>query len=900
MEKRWVNKIVCVLAFFSLLSLSIHFYVSPSFFSTQAEEIKPSIRIINIQSYPKKGGYWTVTFTVEGTADLSIRAVEGTTWSKHKCSTCDLLFNSIRNEKETFDTLWKDDCVIIKNFSSSMDVYEISKVNTLGKHVLEFTFGNKTVYAYNDATNWWNNNWGFRKKIEINKSQVQSTLIDFPVLINISDSDLNQKAENDGHDIAFVSYSDNTTKYSHEIETYSEGNLTAWVKIPRLSSIENTSIWMYYNNSDSSIQENPSMVWDDNFVMIHHLEEEDIDGGVGDISDSTKNKNNGTTSGMDINDDIDAVVNGGFDFDGNNDSILIPYDSTLNFSGTGNELTLSAWINVQDLTHDGGIIGRWQGTGKHQYVLKFESSTNNIKFAVHDGEFKIAESFNNTIIQDTWIHVAGVGNGTNLSVYINGEQSFKTTPSYGNISIIGNDNLTIGEEGESPDNFFEGRLDELRLSTLKRNQSWIKTSYNTIFNQSNFIKLEKEESAAPTVSNPSPSDEDFFTPKKPAYFEITIFDPNPELMNITWRTNQSGTWETFNVTNGTGNGVNDGTYQVTNTSWATLFDHKYWWSINVTDGTHWTNETFSFAIHQFDPVINSFDLQNNSGSKLNNQTGCLDVGKEYIFLINVTDRNGWSDIDYINIASWYDQGDDTSEYNQTTGENYNMFLQYKNTTGTGQFTMIWPDDESTLQLTNCSEKIINQTTRIINISFIPGNQTHCATSNESWNNTENSYNDPYSWNLNCTIYDNLSNYNYYLDEYGINYYSALKAPELIEITGAPGMNEVSNIFTIDFISNADFRLKIYFVDNLTQNNGPDEIGIGGNLSLLKEADVDDDLLVNTTFAGCGEQHAIVLLQNRSASSQGTSDSVSVQFQISIPYGTWGTYSSRIIKKIERI
>lgn len=900
MKRRWVNQTICILAIVSLISLSIHVYTSPSLFSSQAEEISPSIHILNVQSYPKKGGYWTVSFTVEGRSDLIIRAVHGTSWSKKTCSTCDLFFTSIRNETKTFDTIWKDDYVIIKNFSSSTRVNEISKVNTLGKHVLEFTFGNTTVYAYNDASNWWDSNWGFRKKIEINKSQVHGALVDFPVLINISDSDLNQRAESDGHDIAFVSYTDNSTQFAHEIETYNEGNLTAWVKIPRLTSAENTSIWMYYNNSGSTIQENPSNVWDTNVVLLHHLEETDIDGGIGDIKDSTQYENNGTTSGMDSNDDVHAIVNGGFDFDGTNDSISIPYDSTLNFSGTGNEFTLSACINVQDISHDGGIIGRWQGAGNQQYILKFEAFTNNIKFAVYDGELKIAESINNTITQNSWIHVVGVANGTNLTVYVNGDQSFKTTPGYDNITIIGNNNLTIGEEGESPDNYFKGRIDEVRVSNIKRNQSWIKTSYNTMFNQSNFFALGNEESAAPYVSNPSPSDGDYYIPKTPTYFEITIFDPNPELMNISWRTNQSGSWETFNVTNGTGNGVTDGTYQVTNTSWATDFDQIYWWSVNVTDGIHWTNQTFSFIIHQFDPVLNSFDLRNTTGTKLNNQTGYLQIRNEYVFTMNITDLNGWNDIDYVNITSWFDFGDDNSAYNQTAGENYNMFLQYRNTTGTAQFTMMWPDDESTLQLANCSEKIINQTTRIINISFIPGNQTRCATSNETWNDTGDDYNDPYSWNLNCTITDNLSNYKCYINEYGIDYYSALKAPELVEITGAPGMNETSNIFTIDFISNADYRLKIYFDDNLTQNNGPDEIGIQGNLSLLKDVDADDDILVNTTFTGCGEQHAIVLLQNRSSPSQGTSDSVNVQFEISIPFGSWGTYSSRIIKKIERI
>jgi hypothetical protein len=304
-------------------------------------------------------------------------------------------------------------------------------------------------------------------------------------------------------------------------------------------------------------------------------------------------------------------------------------------------------------------------------------------------------------------------------------------------------------------------------------------------------------------------------------------------------------------------------------------------------------------MHEYDPIINSFDLRNNTGSKLNNNSGNIDVNKEYIFTINITDKNGWEDIEYINLTCWYDNGDDSSTYNQTSGGNLNMFLQYENTTGSAFFKMIWPDDESDLVMGNCSEKIINQTTRIINLSFIPGNQTRYATSNETWIVTDDAIDDLYSWNLNCSVFDTLTHIDYYVNEYGINYYSAIRAPELVEITGAPGMIETSNVFTIDYISNADYTLIIYFDDNLTQVDGPDVIGINGNLSLIENADESDDISINTTFSGIGEENAIAVLVNRSTPNDGSFSTVDVQFELSIPFGTWGTYSSNIIKKIER-
>jgi len=95
------------------------------------------------------------------------------------------------------------------------------------------------------------------------------------------------------------------------------------------------------------------------------------------------------------------------------------------------------------------------------------------------------------------------------------------------------------------------------------------------------------------------------------------------------------------------------------------------------------------------PRINWYDLQNATGiSKLNSQ---IDVNQEYKFCISISSAQGWDDIEYINITAWYDNGDDSTTYNDSgnQGGNLNMFLQYENTTGTANYTMLWPDDEVT-------------------------------------------------------------------------------------------------------------------------------------------------------------------------------------------------------------
>ena len=126
------------------------------------------------------------------------------------------------------------------------------------------------------AGEWWNASWGYRKAITINHLKVGASLTDFPVLISITDSNLALKAKANGDDIVFV---DNQTglKLNHEIESFtkSTGNLVAWVRA-NVSSTVDTVLLMYYGNPGASNQQNPTGVWDSNYVMVQHLAEAGI------------------------------------------------------------------------------------------------------------------------------------------------------------------------------------------------------------------------------------------------------------------------------------------------------------------------------------------------------------------------------------------------------------------------------------------------------------------------------------------------------------------------------------------------------------------------------------------------------------------------------------------------
>jgi hypothetical protein len=473
-------------------------------------------------------------------------------------------------------------------------------------------------YDYESST-WWNASWGYRKLISINSSQVKENLVNFPVLINITDTDLQNKAQSDGDDIAFVLWSDNSTKLNHEIDNYnsSNGNLFVWVNITKLSSTENTKIWMYYGNSGCSSQEDIPNTWDSNYIGVWHMSQDPDDGSWENITDSTFKHNATASAGMTSSNFMTGKISKCYDYDGTDNTYLWVNDTnTLELQL--NDFTLEAWVYSE-------------GSGGHAVVLSkgdwIDATTTNMwlwycpdgqrltYIGPHMSDYNNDNSLRDTtnIENDqTWYYMTVTRDGDDGHHYTNGAL-IETETGYftGNPAFSNDYHLGIGVRqviGGSPppagqvERQWRGRIDEVRISKIKRNESWIETCYNNQNNQSTFVSLGQEGKPYPQLSNPVPPDVSTDISLSLKSLNITINHPGGENMNITWKTNASGSWEIFNITNGGGVGVGNGTYVAINTSWIESVSTTYWWSVNVSDGQHWTNETYYFTTTA-NPVI---------------------------------------------------------------------------------------------------------------------------------------------------------------------------------------------------------------------------------------------------------------------------------------------------------
>jgi hypothetical protein len=229
-----------------------------------------------------------------------------------------------------------------------------------------------------------------------------------------------------------------------------------------------------------------------------------------------------------------------------------------------------------------------------------------------------------------------------------------------------------------------------------------------------------------------------------------------------------------------------------------------------------------------------------------------------------------------------------------------MYLQYENSSGIANFNLLWPDNELQLISGNCTETTIDDNTRMINISFIPKSQVRWASSNGTWNTTQNATNDLYSWNFNITVTDRVDLKAWKNDEYGVYKFTSVTTDQdWVDVIAAPGFSDTSSVVTINYSSNHDFNMTIYFEENLTNTTWGSTISIADNVTILADTDPNDDITSDKQFQGIGEENAIDIFNDSGVfHNDNNSQTVQVQFRVYIPIGTQGgKYTARVATKI---
>ncbi len=327
---------------------------------------------------------------------------------------------------------------------------------------------------------WWGSNWTYVKKIVVNHSRVSSNLVNFPVLISEeSDADLAAHAQADGGDIVFVD-DVNTTQFPHEIEKYDNdsGALVAWVKIPSLSSEEDTIVYMYYGNPGCENQGEASGVWDDSFSGVWHMRDET----ALIVPDSTSEENDGLKLSEGHPVQGSGVIGDAEVFNGVDDVITVSGSDSVNPA----VFTLEYWVRNSP-PQTGDFFARMTGKTKG-FETAIDSDdgylNDDVSVCFYDG------SWHDTgfdALAGAWYYLAWRYDGVNVTLSVNGSEVFRLDDS----GVFLSGNLSLGN-AEGSLQGLSGGLDEARLSTVVRSDAWIATSYQTMSVPGSFASIGPE------------------------------------------------------------------------------------------------------------------------------------------------------------------------------------------------------------------------------------------------------------------------------------------------------------------------------------------------------------------------------------------------------------------------
>mgnify|MGYP001026169937 CR=1 FL=1 len=403
--------------------------------------------------------------------------------------------------------------------------------------LMPFTFHGPNVYA----SGGWLSGWSYRRQLTMNSALIDEDLTSFPVLVKLDSSFFDfSKAKDNGEDIRFTS-SDGTTLLKYEIERWNKtaGKAEVWVKMPSVSSTSDTSFYIYYGNPAAVDAQEPTNVWDSNLMMVQHLNETS-----GTHCDSTSNNNDGSPQGG-VTQDALGKIDGADGFDGSNDYVDCGNDVTLRGGPSG--ITIEAWI----YPHSGSL-----GSGQKATITEKRNPTEvkgdwGVYFTDSKITWRIYNSANegaadwkgNTVLSaNTWYYiVVNYDDSSGIrKIYINANFDAQNTRPSGIISGSASTYpVLIGKNVQGDFTYFNGIIDEVRITNTARTAAWISASYHSGSDSLLTYGSEETPSEAPTFLNIATNTTHA---SNPCEFQVKWSDPDG-LDTCLFTTNNTGAWQ---------------------------------------------------------------------------------------------------------------------------------------------------------------------------------------------------------------------------------------------------------------------------------------------------------------------------------------------------------------------
>ncbi len=339
--------------------------------------------------------------------------------------------------------------------------------------------------------------WDYRMRLTIEASQVDDNLTDFPVYLDLSQIDDGhgfwRGVKSDGSDIR-ITQSDGETEVPVEVVDIDTSAYTGeiYFKADSLSSADDTQFWLYYGNSSATLPAvdatyGENNVWEStDHRAVWHLDE----ATSALVEDSTNSDVNEYTSNNASTDP--GQLGDGFELTGTDSYITFQTNVGTHLRPTS-AVTVEAWAKYDSIGNN-VIIHHIDSTNKGWGLWNFN---NNLHFQVGDNTANYFDNLtypNASLSTGTWYHIVGTFDGDQGKLYLNGVEvdSYSKTTTISYVAV--NSQAVIGKRGS--EDYFDGVIDEIRVSAAYRSAGWISTSYNNQSAPESFLTFGDQEVSA--------------------------------------------------------------------------------------------------------------------------------------------------------------------------------------------------------------------------------------------------------------------------------------------------------------------------------------------------------------------------------------------------------------------
>lgn len=289
------------------------------------------------------------------------------------------------------------------------------------------------------ASAWWNKDWGYKKKINLQTQALTQAGVSIPedayALIRLHTGNFSyflDLAEH-GQDLRVLSGDEKTPLkfFIDKLDAINEMALI-WVKLPKdMASLPEPAIWLYFGNPNAKDAQDAPGSFDVTQILTYPFSKTGV-------KDMTANHLDPAEATVTVNEGgliADAAV-----FNGSQ-ALHVPASPSLQIN-PGQGWTFSAWLKADQTKTIDGVVFQ-VSKAKQNLTLSIQNQTPVVD-VLNASNVRQSFSGNSSLAPENWHHLALVVTAGNLTLYIDGKPSGSLDTKLGDLT----DDLTLGADAQ--------------------------------------------------------------------------------------------------------------------------------------------------------------------------------------------------------------------------------------------------------------------------------------------------------------------------------------------------------------------------------------------------------------------------------------------------------------------